>query len=273
MGRAGEAIRARVRAPPVRVDGPAERDQAGIGYAIRGSTLPEPHRSAYQPPQARQNDEPLRRCIPATSRLPRDQPSVAPSARTYVRTRTGSQPSNNGTCRLAEVDSAVVVGKPAQHAEATFAVRVAAGTCAAILVAIGTASAAPQSPAAAAPAIPAITITAPRNGASHSGSIAVKTVHYAVWAYVNPLKAIADLHASRIDMGVDYSGSGPILAIGEAKVIFARANVSGPESCWGRTCAPPGSGMVVYDSWTARSQTGTCTQWRTSPSASRRGRS
>ncbi len=139
-----------------------------------------------------------------------------------------------------------MVGKPAQHAEATFAVRVAAGTCAAILVAIGTASAAPQSPAAAAPAIPAITITAPRNGASHSGSIAVKTVHYAVWAYVNPLKAIADLHASRIDMGVDYSGSGPILAIGEAKVIFARANVSGPESCWGRTCAPPGSGMVVY---------------------------
>jgi hypothetical protein len=79
-----------------------------------------------------------------------------------------------------------------------------------------------------------------------SGNKAVETVHYTVWAYVNPLRAVAPLHASRIDMGVDYSGSGPILAIGEAKVIFARANVSGPESCWGRTCAPPGSGMVVY---------------------------
>ena len=79
-----------------------------------------------------------------------------------------------------------------------------------------------------------------------SGNTAVKRVHYTVWAYVNPLRAVAGLRASRIDMGVDYSGSGPILAIGNAKVIFARANVSGPEGCWGRTCAPPGSGMVVY---------------------------
>ena len=47
-------------------------------------------------------------------------------------------------------------------------------------------------------------------------------------------------------MGVDYSGSGPILAIGRARITFASDNVSGPESCWGRTCAPPGSGMVVY---------------------------
>jgi hypothetical protein len=66
------------------------------------------------------------------------------------------------------------------------------------------------------------------------------------WRYVNPLRAVRGLQASRIDMGVDYSGSGPILAIGMAKVIFAEQNVSGPESCWGKTCAPPGSGMVVY---------------------------
>jgi hypothetical protein len=47
-------------------------------------------------------------------------------------------------------------------------------------------------------------------------------------------------------MGVDYSGAGPILAIGSARVVFAKQNVSGPESCWGKTCAPPGSGMIVY---------------------------
>ncbi len=64
--------------------------------------------------------------------------------------------------------------------------------------------------------------------------------------YVNPLRRVSHLQASRIDMGVDYSGSGPIGAIGAAKVIFAKANISGPERCWGRTCAPPGSGMVVY---------------------------
>jgi hypothetical protein len=66
------------------------------------------------------------------------------------------------------------------------------------------------------------------------------------WRYVNPLRAVRDLQASRIDMGVDYSGSGPIRAIGTAKVIFANQDVGGPESCWGKTCAPPGSGMVVY---------------------------
>ena len=79
-----------------------------------------------------------------------------------------------------------------------------------------------------------------------NGTTSVKTVRYTVWDYVNPLRRVAHLAASRIDMGVDYSGSGPIGAIGEAKVIFAKANVSGPERCWGRTCAPPGSGMVVY---------------------------
>jgi hypothetical protein len=47
-------------------------------------------------------------------------------------------------------------------------------------------------------------------------------------------------------MGVDYSGAGPLLAIGRATVIFAKQNVGGPERCWGKTCAPPGSGMVVY---------------------------
>lgn len=79
-----------------------------------------------------------------------------------------------------------------------------------------------------------------------SGKSVTRSVHYLVWAYVNPLRSVQNLQASRIDMGVDYSGSGPIVAIGSAKVIFASDNVSGPESCWGRTCAPPGSGMVVY---------------------------
>jgi hypothetical protein len=78
-----------------------------------------------------------------------------------------------------------------------------------------------------------------------SGRSVTQTVHYRVCAYVNPLRAVAGLHASRIDMGVDYSGSGPILAIGKAKVITARY-VPGPASCWGRTCAPAPGGWVVY---------------------------
>ena len=79
-----------------------------------------------------------------------------------------------------------------------------------------------------------------------AGSVQAATSTPPVWKYVNPLRGVHALQPSRIDMGVDYSGAGPISAIGKASVIFAKQNVSGPESCWGKTCAPPGSGMVVY---------------------------
>lgn len=65
-------------------------------------------------------------------------------------------------------------------------------------------------------------------------------------AYVNPLKAVANLKPSRIDMGVDYSGSGPILALGRAKIVLATDRRAGPESCWGKTCVPPPGDMIVY---------------------------
>ena len=78
-----------------------------------------------------------------------------------------------------------------------------------------------------------------------TGNRAVKTVHYSVWAYVNPLGAVSGLGPYRIDMGVDYSGSGPLLALGDAKVTFASNNDAGPLSCWGISCWP-GGGIVVY---------------------------
>jgi hypothetical protein len=78
-----------------------------------------------------------------------------------------------------------------------------------------------------------------------NGQTVTRTVHYTVWVYVNPLRTVADLHPSRIDMGVDYSGSGPILAIGRAKIITA-GYVPGPEPCWGRTCAPAPGAWIAY---------------------------
>jgi hypothetical protein len=90
--------------------------------------------------------------------------------------------------------------------------------------------------------IESFTVTA----ADTSGTTVVATVHYTVWAYVNPLRLIADLQASRIDMGVDYSGAGPILALGRAKVVLATDKLAGPESCWGRTCVPPPGDMIIY---------------------------
>jgi hypothetical protein len=63
---------------------------------------------------------------------------------------------------------------------------------------------------------------------------------------VNPLREVAKLEPSRIDMGVDYSGSGPILALGRAKIVLATDKLAGPESCWGKTCVPPPGDMIVY---------------------------
>ncbi len=78
-----------------------------------------------------------------------------------------------------------------------------------------------------------------------TGHRSVKTVRYDVWAYVNPLSRVGGLGPFRIDMGVDYSGSGPLLALGDAKITFASNNDDGPPSCWGITCWP-GGGAVVY---------------------------
>lgn len=78
------------------------------------------------------------------------------------------------------------------------------------------------------------------------GNTVTQTVHYTVWEYVNPVREVAHLQASRIDMGVDYSGAGPILALGRAKVMLATDKLAGPESCWGKTCVPPPGDMIVY---------------------------
>lgn len=100
----------------------------------------------------------------------------------------------------------------------------------------------------------ALVVLASRNGGHGDGGHrvsgkelrnAARTVHYTAWAYVNPVKAVGHLQPGRIDMGVDYAGSGPILALGNGTVTMASDHDSGPPSCWGRTCWPVG-GIVVY---------------------------
>lgn len=81
--------------------------------------------------------------------------------------------------------------------------------------------------------------------APSSRETAAQMVHYKRWAYVNPLRSVRDLRPGRVDMGVDYEGSGPILALGDGRVTTASDHDSGPLNCWGRTCWP-GGGIVVY---------------------------
>jgi hypothetical protein len=54
--------------------------------------------------------------------------------------------------------------------------------------------------------------------------------------YLNPFRAITGLVPQRIDMGVDFAGSGPVYPIGDAVVTSATGNSSG----W------PGGGWITY---------------------------
>jgi len=78
-----------------------------------------------------------------------------------------------------------------------------------------------------------------------SGHRTVQTVRYAVWQYVNPLSRVRGLTPRRIDLGVDYAGSGELLALGRARITTASNTDSGPPSCWAISCWP-GGGIVVY---------------------------
>jgi hypothetical protein len=78
-----------------------------------------------------------------------------------------------------------------------------------------------------------------------SGNRTVESIRYRVWQYVNPLRRVSGLTPRRIDLGVDYAGSGPLLALGRGRVTTASDADSGPPSCWAISCWP-GGGIVVY---------------------------
>jgi murein DD-endopeptidase MepM/ murein hydrolase activator NlpD len=54
--------------------------------------------------------------------------------------------------------------------------------------------------------------------------------------YLNPLRAVSDLIPQRVDMGVDFAGSGPIYALGNGVI----TNAEGDNSGW------PGGGWITY---------------------------
>jgi hypothetical protein len=78
-----------------------------------------------------------------------------------------------------------------------------------------------------------------------SGNRARISVRYEVFEYVNPVSAVSGLYSRRIDLGVDYGGSGPLRALGDGVVTMATDNDDGPSSCWAISCWP-GGGIVVY---------------------------
>ena len=68
-------------------------------------------------------------------------------------------------------------------------------------------------------------------------------------AYSNPLRAVAGLIPERVDMGVDFRGSGPVYALGDAVVTSATGSSSGwPGGGWitYRLTNGPDAGLMVY---------------------------
>jgi hypothetical protein len=67
--------------------------------------------------------------------------------------------------------------------------------------------------------------------------------------YLNPLRAVSDLIPQRVDMGVDFAGSGPIFAFGNGVITNAEGDNTGwPGGGWitYQLTSGPAAGLVVY---------------------------
>ena len=66
--------------------------------------------------------------------------------------------------------------------------------------------------------------------------------------YLNPLRNVSDLVPERIDQGVDFSGSGPVYALGDGVVTNASAYYPGWGGGWitYQLSDGPDAGLVVY---------------------------
>jgi hypothetical protein len=95
--------------------------------------------------------------------------------------------------------------------------------------------------------------------AAHAGSTSLHAVERRMPAqaqpvpaqpvYRNPLRGVTGLMPERVDMGVDFAGSGPVFALGDAVVTNAEGNSGGwPGGGWitYRLTDGPDAGKVVY---------------------------
>ena len=85
---------------------------------------------------------------------------------------------------------------------------------------------------------------AAQNAVAHPVSV---TINPSPGSYANPLRAVIALTPERIDQGVDYSGYGPIYAIGDG-VVLSTVNAGWPGGTFisYRLSDGPESGLVIY---------------------------
>ncbi len=78
-------------------------------------------------------------------------------------------------------------------------------------------------------------------------SIAVAS-HPGQPGYLNPLRGVSGLIPERIDEGVDFGGSGPVYALGDAVITSAATNAGWPGGGWitYQLTGGPDAGLMVY---------------------------
>lgn len=88
---------------------------------------------------------------------------------------------------------------------------------------------------------------AQQRAAAAPAPAATVTVNASPGSYANPLRAVRGLTSDRVDQGVDYSGYGPIYALGDATVL-STYNGGWPGGAFlaYRLTDGPGAGLVVY---------------------------
>ncbi len=134
----------------------------------------------------------------------------------------------------------VVAAQAAQAAQAQAARAAAASATSRPPVAEPPATASPTTqPSAAAPVFhaPVAVVQSP----------AAQTPVVSAAGYANPLRAVSALHPERIDQGVDFSGYGPIYAIGDG-VVLSTFNGGWPGGTYisYRLTSGPAAGLTVY---------------------------
>jgi hypothetical protein len=91
---------------------------------------------------------------------------------------------------------------------------------------------------------------ASRSGQHRKPAQAEPSVASALPGYLNPLRAVRNLVPERVDEGVDFSGTGPVYALGDAVITNAKFgyDTGWPGGGWitYRLTAGPGAGLMVY---------------------------
>jgi murein DD-endopeptidase MepM/ murein hydrolase activator NlpD len=109
---------------------------------------------------------------------------------------------------------------------------------------------APAKGTAAKSAAPKPHASAAASRSSSTPNSATKTTTAATTSvYLNPLRKISGMLAERVDMGVDFGGSGPIYAVGDGVITNATGDSPGwPGGGWitYQLTDGPASGLVVY---------------------------